>query len=340
MAFGDFLKKAADKGMKFVDDAVEKGKQMVEESKAAAEQARINEQKKKERAGAVCPTCEHGECYHLGKQYRSVTDSHAMEGFFYFCDNTKECWKKEVHEDYTYTLLHSDAISILKKCAHAENIGGIYASMEETTEAERLQNEAAQEYIDKYLPSFQSYEYSKDIVIRYVLNADGLAGKGMVCLFEKLDFDINDVEDIEKKFMIINNYGIGRSCGRHIGFVSPEDNYLADYSLFNRSLIDFEFVITVFSSLDSFFAKNYYKDVDVIKREDLYDSEGNIKPVGCVEDGMNSILGVIKSWEKDQNGEDNLIEDVLIPLYDKMVKKELPTVSEILYDTMREVFGE
>jgi hypothetical protein len=166
----------------------------------------------------------------------------------------------------------------------------------------------------------------------FVLTAEGLAGRGVASLFEKLkEYNPDDFDDFADKMRIISNYGVGAACGRHVGFIDPQDDFLATYSVLNRSVVDFEFTLVLYAVIsDRALLRKYYRDTTEIQLSALYDERGDVKPVGTAEDGKDSLLGLIDSWKTDDECKDNLVGDDLIVLYEKMAGHQLPTVDEIM----------
>lgn len=303
MAFGDLLKKAASKGMEFVGDAVEIGKQIVEEQKEAAakkaEEERIEkekieaekreaaelkkkaelERKQKEMEAILKPTCDKGDClWHHSR-------------FYFTCSKECECERKK----YTKTDWDNENVipefwPYMKRLEKLQKKGAFDVDVEA---------EICKDFMKEFLPQYGVGMWG---IAREFIK-DGLSSRNKMLSVFFVIKDAPKQNDIIEKLQHLNNdYSFQmRDCILEHGFCKK-------LSLYNRSTEDFIYTVNLFATvLDKEKLSRCFKDISGISEEQFYDSDGNIKPAGCggPQEGFygDTLHNTVNSWlgENDEN---------------------------------------
>ncbi len=303
MAFGDLLKKAANKGLEIVGDAVEKGKQMAEdqgiiqkpktpeeleaqriatenklqEEMAAKELERQNEIKK-----ALQPTCEKGDCLWYSSS------------FYFTCPFECPCERKKyTKKDWGSQTIRPEFWPYLKRLEKREGYSP-------------NTNEIENDFMKEFLPQY-GVENSK---LAFIFIKSGLVDDNP---FLPIFFALKDAPKVEGD--IISNLewlDIEYGFEARIGKLGPvfENKIWTNLSLYDRSLEDFQYTVKVIMTvLNEDALMGYFKDISNISIEQLYDANGRVKPAGCggPKAGFygETIWNTVESWS-GENGENNL----------------------------------
>lgn len=316
MAFGDLLKKATSKGLELMNEVAEKGKQFAEEQKAEAERKRVEEEnrkeaervakqkaaderkaalelkKQKELEEILKPTCEKGDC--LWNENK----------FYFTCPVDCECERKKYTKKDWGT-----ACAIPEFWPYMKRIEKMDAH-----DAKELDNKSFYDYDEEELDDENFYEDSVELEIykdfmkeffpqygvdmwriadEFIWNGLGKENK-MLAVFETIK-NAPEQEDIIEKLR----------CLRKYNFVNWdyifEDSFCTNISLYERSLDDFEYTVKLFATvLNEEELQKYFKDISNISVDQLYDTEGKIKPAGLggPQKGFygDTLYNTVESW--------------------------------------------
>lgn len=305
MGFGDMLKKAASKGIEMAGEALEKGKELAEIAKLEAERKATEEKleaerKKQEKLEAervfneerentikelLKPSCEKGDC---------VWNNHK---FFFTCGDV-ECPRKNImSSDFGKPVTHPELWPFMKRYAEIEKISK--DEQFDYNKKSKIVSHYTNDVINALLPGVKGYNDNFYETICLIIKFNGVSP---CANFFNLLYDIKDLDlsTIEDKIIFLEE-----EC------VDYSQEFYRNPSLYDRPMEDFKFTVRL---LD--FASHEYKlserlyDTSVVDFNQLFDTNGNIKPVGKggAENGFygfDYLWNVIRSWE-GENGENEI----------------------------------
>lgn len=309
MGFGDMLKKAASKGMEMAGEALEKGKEMAEAAAAAKLEAErkaqeekleaerkaqeeelaaaraFEEERKKAIEEILKPSCEKGDC---------VWNDHK---FYFTCGNT-ECPRKNLmSKDFGKSVTRPDVWPFMKRYAELEKI-----AKDATFDAEvkdKIETHFTKDVIQTFFPAVESFNCNLYENIYWKISKYGVSPDSD---FFNLLYDIKDFDwsAIENKIAFLY---------REIFDFSPD--FYRNPSLYNREQKDFEYTVRLFDTVThDYKLSELLYDTSVVDYNQLFDADGNIKPVGIggAENGFygfDYLWNITNSWE-GENGENEI----------------------------------
>lgn len=313
MAFGDLLKKVANKGLEFVGDAVEKGKQIAEEQgiiqkqktpeELEAERLAVEKREKEEKAEKeklaiqrkeaaelkkaqelekiLKPTCEKGDClWNSGS-------------FYYTCGSDVDCPRiKTTKKSWGGEVKLPELWPYMKRLEELQKL------QKENSLSEKKEKEFFKDLLNEFMPNFLPYQYKIGVNVLF----HGLINNK----FFELLWDIRDIEtkNLGHKIDVLESAYLDGTT------LNLNNDFYRNPSLYNRNDEDFDYTVKTFEIvLDNEKLSTYFKDVSNISVEQLFDANGNIKPagIGGPEAGFydDTLWNTVESWSGDDSKNDN-----------------------------------
>lgn len=309
MGFGDMLKKAASKGMEMAGEALEKGKEMAEaaaaakleaerkaqeekleaerkaqEEELAAERA-FEEERKKAIEEILKPSCEKGDC---------VWNDHK---FYFTCGNT-ECPRKNLmRKDFGKAVTRPDVWPFMKRYAELEKISKDKDFDDDLKD--KIEVHFVKDVISTFFPAVDEFNYNLHHTITRHIVTDGVSPEANLFNF------LYDIKDFDWSAM---EHNIAFICSN---FTDYSLEFYRNPSLYNREEKDFEYTVRLFDTVThDYKLSELLYDTSVVDYNQLFDADGNIKPVGMggAENGFygfDYLWNIINSWE-GENGENEI----------------------------------